>query len=297
MITTLCIGAGGIKGLSIISALKYLNDQNYIDFNKIETYSCVSVGAIIGILLIIGYKPNDIYNIKFDFDTLSPYFSLDLLFEKYGFDNGDKIIDFFNKIILNKIDNINITFLELYNLTKKEFLISTTNYTQNCEKIFNYKDTPDVPVILAVRMSISIPIIYTPILYKNDYYIDGAIINKVYIPKNSNPENTLVIYLDKYKPPENITFTDLIIGIIFIMSDNMIRYDINKYKCLIIKSSNKINCVDYTKIDINELYLIGEIAAKKYLIKEVKKNIKNTKINIIKNILNDIIIKIENINN
>ena len=298
MITTLCIGSGGIRGLSMISALKYLYEQNYIDFEKIKTYSCVSVGSIIGILLLVGYSINDIYNIEYDFDLLSPNFSLDLLFEKYGFDNGDNIIEFFNKIILKKINNINITFLDLYNLTKKEFLIVTTNYTQNCEKIFNYKETPNVPVMLAIRMSISIPIIYTPILYENNYYIDGAIINKVYIPKNSNPENTLAIYLDNYKPPTEMTLQNIIVGLIFIMSDQMLKCDTNNYNCLLIDSPNTIGCFDYssmTKEKKNVLFSIGEMTAKKYLIKELKKNINNKKTNIIKNVLNDIIIKIENI--
>ena len=73
----------------------------------------------------------------------------------------------------------------------------------------------NVPVILAMRMSIGIPLIYTPVMFENDYYVDGGLTNNVYILENSNPEKTLIIHVNKYKPPEILSIKDILLGSIF----------------------------------------------------------------------------------
>ena len=303
MIDTICIGAGGIKGISFISALNYLEKQNYINIKNINTYSCVSVGCFICILLIIGYSIDELYELtkKLDYEEIKPDLDLDLMIDKYGFDNGDKLIEYFKNIMSKKKYNPNISFLELYKLTKKEIYIATTNFSKNTEKIFNYKDTPDVPVYVALRMSISIPLIYTPIMYENDYYVDGGLTNNVYILENSNPEKTLIIYVNKYKPSKILSIKDILIGSIYIMCDQIIKKNLDNYNCL------KINCIDIifsleNKIttELIELLLFnGKCSAEIYLknnlknkIKKLKNNIKNKKLNIIKDILNEIIEKV-----
>jgi len=305
MIDTICIGSGGVKGISFISALNYLEKQNQIDIGKVNRYTAVSVGSMICLLLVIGYKINELFDLmkELDYNKIRPELNLDLMIDKYGFDNGETVILFLKKMLLKKINNSDITFLELYKLTKKEINIATTNFSKNKEKIFNYKDTPNVPIFLAIRMSISIPLIYTPVMYENDYYVDGALTNNVYIPENSKPENTLVLYLDKYIPSNILSIKDVLLGSIYIICDQIIRKDINKYNCL------KINCIDIffsSECDINKdiidiLILNGECSAENYLrkgiknkIKELRKGIKNKKSNIIKDTINDIIEKIEN---
>jgi predicted acylesterase/phospholipase RssA len=307
MIDTICIGSGGIKGISFLAALNYLEKHNHIDLEKVDKYTCVSVGSIIGILLVIGYKITELCDLikELDYNEIKPDFNLDLMIDKFGFDNGDTLMIYIQNIILKKIDNINITFLELYNLTKKEIYIATTNFSKNQEKIFNYKDTPNVPIILAIRMSISIPLIYTPVLYENEYYVDGALINSIYVFNNADLEKTLLIYVNNYVPPPINSIKDILIGSLRIMCDQTIRKDIDKYNSL------KINCIDIlfsaeseiSKDIIELLILNGECSAENYLrnriknkIKELKKDIKNKKSNIIKDTLNEIILKIENDN-
>lgn len=301
MIETICIGSGGIKGISFISALNYLEKHNHIDISKITKYTCVSVGSIIGILLVVGYKLDELCNIikEINYNEIKPDLNLDLMIDNYGFDNGENIIIYLKNKLLKKINNVDISFLELYKLTKKEIYIATTNFSKNTERIFSYKETPDVSVCLAIRMSISIPLIYTPILFENDYYVDGALTNNVYIlDDNNEPEKVLIIYVNKYLPAEIKSIKDILLGSIFIMCDQIIKKDINKYNCL------KIDCIDImfssetemTKDIIELLLLNGECSAENYLrqklkykIKELKKDIKTKKSTIIKETLDTII--------
>lgn len=305
MIDTICIGTGGIKGISYVAALNYLEKQKYINFENINLYTSVSVGSIISVLLIIGYKINEIYDLMqdTDYNEIKPDLNLDLIINKYGFDDGEKLMTFLKNILLKKINNSDITFLELYKLSNKELCIVTTNFSKNTEKIFNYKDTPNVSILLALRMSISVPLVYTPCIYENDYYVDGGLTNNVYIPDNCNPENTLILIVDKYIPPETLALTDIIVGSICIMIDKLIKKDIEKYNCLKINCANIIfssEC-DITKEMIELLILNGECSAENYLkrkikyeIEELKKNLDKKKSNIITDVLDDIIIKIEN---
>ena len=301
MINTICIGSGGFRGISFLSALIYLEKHNDIDIEKVKTYTCVSVGCFISLLLIVGYTLNDLYDTLKETEKYKPEMNLDLIFDEYGFDNGQKLILYFKSLLLKKIDNPDISFLELYKLTKKKIYVATTNFTKNEERIFNYKDTPHVPVVLAIRMSMSVPLIYTPVLYENDYYVDGALTNSVYIPPNSKPENTLLIYLDKYKPSPITSMKDILFGSIFILANQLIKKDISKYHCLKINSDDIITISSELSIEIIKLLIsLGENVAEEYLtnkikyqITELKKNIKTKKSTIIKNLLNEMIEKIE----
>jgi hypothetical protein len=299
MIDTICIGSGGIKGISILSALYYLERNNYINIEKITTYTCVSVGCLIGILLIVGYKLIEICDIikNTDLNEIKPDLDLDLMIDYYGFDNGEKLINYIKNIVLKKLNyNNDITFLELYKITNKELYIATTNFTKNTEKIFNFKDTPDVSVFLAIRISISIPLIYTPIIFENDYYVDGALINSVYILKESEPEKTLVLYTKKRTPSKILSITDILIGSISIICDQLIIKDIHKYNCVILDCLKDIvfsSELEITKELVDLLFANGEYCAENYLknkiknkIKKLKKDIYNKKSNIIKDIYN-----------
>ena len=54
----LVISGGGIKGLSGLGALQYLEDNKLLE--SINTYIGTSIGGIILYLLAIGYKPIEI---------------------------------------------------------------------------------------------------------------------------------------------------------------------------------------------------------------------------------------------
>ena len=51
-----------------------------------------------------------------------------------------------------------------------------TNLSKYKMKKFNYIDTPNVKVIDAIRMSISIPFVFTATVFENDTFVDGGLI-------------------------------------------------------------------------------------------------------------------------
>jgi len=170
------MSGGGIKGISFIGALKAL--ENYKILNDIETFAGTSVGALIIVFYIIGYNIDEIFEfIKyFDVTKMSSIDSLNTIISSFGFDDGKKIDIILTKIFQCKNINPNITFQELFVLTKKEIIITSVCINTMDVVYMSYKSHPNMSVRLAVRMTISIPILFTPIFFENKFYIDGGCI-------------------------------------------------------------------------------------------------------------------------
>lgn len=89
----LVISSGGTKGIALMGALNNFSDVYPI--NKIKYFTGCSVGAIICLLLNIGYSINELNDIilKINYDLFQEIKLLNLL-EKCGFDDGTKFLNF-----------------------------------------------------------------------------------------------------------------------------------------------------------------------------------------------------------
>lgn len=84
-------------------------------------------------------------------------------------------LDWVEKVVEKKIEKKKIKFLELYQKTNKELNIVATNMNTHELAIFNHKTSPDLIVSQAVLISMSVPFLVCPRIYKNDVYLDGGI--------------------------------------------------------------------------------------------------------------------------
>lgn len=170
------ISSGGNKGIALIGALNEF--INHYPLEKIKYYTGCSVGSIICLLLNIGYNIYELNEIMFkiNFGNFQDLKIINLI-EKCGLDEGIKFTNFFKAIIINKNYNQNITFKELYELTNKILTIVVVNITKGIPEYHNYINTPDMCIVLSIRMSINIPILFAPIFYKGCFYVDGALLD------------------------------------------------------------------------------------------------------------------------
>ena len=168
----LMLGTGGIKGIAHLGVLKAMNEYNIL--NNIDEIVGISVGAFIAVALVSGMNVADMIDLLMLFDIskiVNPQFEH---LEKYGLDDGRNIIIFMKKILSTVNIGPDITFKQLYNLTKKKLIIVATCLNTQSTESFAYDTHPDMSVLLAMRMSISIPIYFTPVTYNNKLYVDGA---------------------------------------------------------------------------------------------------------------------------
>lgn len=172
----LIISSGGNKGISLIGALNELN--KYYPIEKMKYYTGCSIGSIISLLINIGYNNNELNDIifKINFGNFQDLKFINLI-EKCGLDEGTKFTNFLKALIINKNLNSNITFKELYDITNKILTIAVVNITKGISEYHNVFNTPNLSILLSLRMSSNIPILFSPILYNDNYYVDGALLD------------------------------------------------------------------------------------------------------------------------
>lgn len=293
VIDTICLSGGGINGLSFIGALKYLEKCNYINLNNINHFIGTSIGSIICLFLVLGYNLNEIKDFIITFDTKplnnSNNNNLDNILINYGINNGDTFIIIFINLIKSKINIENINFIDLYKITNKKFSIIGTNFTKSCEECFNYETTPLMSIIIALRISISVPIFFAPVYYNNYYYIDGGIYNNLGL-NYSNIDTTLGIYIKLNINNMNInSIIDIFIGTLNIIFNSISEKNINKLSNVIQIINEPINYITYS-LTLEEKYkliLLGVKYSKIYLKNIYIDNIKKIIFNIINKIINN----------
>ena len=275
-INHLIISGGGTKGISYIGALMFI--ANKIDCTLIDSFSGSSAGSMICLFLNIGYTLKELRDIFFLLDfTIYSDMKIDNMFNIYGFDDGNKFINLIKSIIINKGHDPNITFKRLYEITSKELYITGTNITTEKPEYFSHISTPDMKIIEAIRVSISIPLFYSPVNINNNLYIDGAVLspypNKCV--KNKTGNKLGLILDNRNKNNNEINSIDSYLSKILNTCYNYCLFKlINKQKkeIIIIKIKDNVNAYNFC-IDFNvkkKLYISGINSSIKYYNKYFK---------------------------
>ena len=171
------ISGGGVKGFCILGAIKKLMELNII-LNP-DTYCGTSVGACISILLLIGYHPDDIYEVlqSIDLSMLIDY-NEDILDDSYiGIVKSDPVMSIISTMLKRKDIDSKITFKELFNKFKKKLIITGVCLNDLSINYFNHETYPNMPVLKAVRISMSIPFIFKPVKFNGKLWVDGGCLN------------------------------------------------------------------------------------------------------------------------
>ncbi len=176
----LVISGGSIKGIAFIGSLKALHDNKYLKY--IDTFAGTSVGSLIASLIVIGYTPDELLEFveKFDLTKLLSINVMNLPYQ-YGLDDGKRLMYVVEKLIAGKGFSPKITLFDLYEQTKKHLII--TSVCLNTSKIvyLDYLNYPQMLLVNAIRMSTSLPGLFIPFVYENNYYVDGGCINNYII--------------------------------------------------------------------------------------------------------------------
>lgn len=202
-IDTLVLSGGEIKFIAQMGALHYMENIGILD--NIQTLAGTSAGCCIASLLVIGYRPVEIYhffmnaNVK-NFRNISAY----NFFSKLGLDDGKRFVMITKKLIKAKSVDPNITFKELHRKTGKNLIITGTCVNDKKTYYFSHDTEPDMRLIDAMRISISIPIIFTPRKYKGMVFVDGGCTDNYPIALfNYKIDQVIGIYVSEKKFVDN----------------------------------------------------------------------------------------------
>ncbi|MDP3990439.1 MAG: patatin-like phospholipase family protein [archaeon] len=151
----LALGAGAARGFIHIGVLKVLHKHNILP----DFIAGTSMGAAIGALYGAGYSPNEIKDVA---KTTKWKGVVDFTIPKSGLLKGELVEGKLRRILKNKtFDGLSLPLQ-----------VVSYNITKNKTVIFSKGD-----VARAVRASISIPGIFTPLVIDGDNYVDGMLGN------------------------------------------------------------------------------------------------------------------------
>ncbi|KYZ77175.1 patatin [Anaerosporomusa subterranea] len=192
----LALSGGGLRGLSHIGVLKALQDNAI----PIDFIAGTSAGSIIAALHSCGYRPDemqstakslsvsDLIKVKIPFSAMIKQGKKWLFGRKHrvlppfpsGIIQGDRIEKYFSRFWLNRTVRdtaipIALTAVDLYSADTVFFLTPHPGMRE----ILNARYYYNTSLSEAVRASISIPGVFTPVKYRGMMLVDGAVKNNL----------------------------------------------------------------------------------------------------------------------
>ncbi len=196
---TLVLSGGSIRSICILGALQYCEDNKLLD--SIETVVATSAGSIIAYLTILGYSPIDLISILCShklFKNQLPVFDVMSLISGEGAISFLPFQDLLEKLTIDKTGML-LTLRQLFDIFGKKLVVSTLNYSKREIEYISYKSHPDMPCLIALRMSTALPLVFPMVSYMGCKYLDAGMIENFPIGYLKQTDtNTLGICIEPY---------------------------------------------------------------------------------------------------
>jgi len=154
------LGGGAARGLAHIGVLKVLEENGL----KPDFVAGTSMGAVIGALYAGGYQPREIEHLALGLDWKKMLGRLDLAPLTVGLLKGKRVVSLIESILGN------LTFSQL----KYPFACVATDIITGEQVVMR-----DGSLLEAIRASISLPGIFTPVASQGRFLVAGGLINTV----------------------------------------------------------------------------------------------------------------------
>lgn len=193
------MAGGGVRAISHIGALVALHEKNLLC--HVKEWIGVSAGAFIATLCSSGFTVPQLKDLSktVDFTTIhsdEPESVFQFL-ESFGLDDGSGLERFIEGYLKQKGFDRTSTFQDLYQRTGVGLRMWATELKTRIPVEFSTQKTPTTPVLFALRASMSLPILFTPIREPTTgrILVDGGILGNYPILHLSKKERDAVIGL------------------------------------------------------------------------------------------------------
>ncbi len=246
---SLVLSGGGARGIAHIGVIEELENNGF----EIISIAGTSMGALVGAIYANGklneYKKWLCTLTKFDVFKL-----MDFTLSKQGFVKGDRIFKKMTEFIGDvKFEDLSIPLS-----------VTATNISAGKEVVFTKGN-----LIEAVRASVAIPTVLTPVKKDKHFLIDGGVINNLPISNLKRFENDILVVVDvnanptNSKPKLKMNYFDIIGKSIMILIEKVSEHTIEIYQPdVVVKIQNDAaNVLDFYKAD--KMIKMGKDKAKK----------------------------------
>lgn len=197
---------GGTLGTAYVGVMEELEKKAILQ--NIIRCGGASVGSINAVLFALGYSSSEVWELlkTTNFAEFQDYRlplkidSLFRLFSRYGLYPGDVFKQWIGELIAHKAGRKDITFRELKSMGAPDLYLIGTNLSSAYYDVYCALKTPDFPVVDAVRISMSVPLMFSAVRGKQGIVsVDGGVLNNYpvrlfdrgkFIDTDQNPTHT-----------------------------------------------------------------------------------------------------------
>lgn len=187
----LAFEGGGIKGIAYVGALEVLEEKGLYP-QHIHRVSGASSGSFLAAMVAVGYSSADLQKMMVDTNLSSVMQDARLglvtgvfnMVTVYGLNPGQRLLDYLGEQLKARTGSADVTFHQLLERCGRELCVPVTNVSRMATEYCHPKTTPDMPVRLAVGMSMSLPVLMVPYrlvrgtdeLQTSELYTDGGLL-------------------------------------------------------------------------------------------------------------------------
>lgn len=212
---------GGILGAGFIGSIRYLEENDLL--KNVKRVIGTSAGSMAATAVALNVNSYDLQSYMLeDFNQFKDkdwglFRNIYRFVRNSGLYKGDKMYEWFGKILKKHTGNADITFKEVFYRFDKELVITGTNLDKVKIVYFNKDDYPNMPVRKALRISMSIPYIFQSVKFDNDTWVDGGVLDNYPFWYFNNSSKTLGFKLmgEEEKRDDIIIYKDKDVNHIF----------------------------------------------------------------------------------
>ena len=246
MITHLVISGGGPIMVQVLGAIQHLEKENFVDIKNIESIYGTSAGAIVGILICLGFDwetVND-YIIKRPWQDVFPI-KVQNIFDAYtkkGVFDIKTIEKCFKPLFDAKDISLDVNLSDFYKLSNIELHLFSFEINEYKVHDISYLTHPELSLLTALHMTCALPVLVTPVCADDKCYIDGGMSSNYplgYCIKSGKNPDEILGFKNKYSDEKNCinsesTILDFLLSFLFkavfsINTDNIqptIKYEV-----------------------------------------------------------------------
>lgn len=177
----LVMEGGGVRGIALASAVVELDKLGI--YSQIRRFAGSSAGAIVATALAVGYTPFETADIalgldfkRFVDDSGGIVRDAARVISNYGYCKGEYFLQWAENLIFAKTGCPRYTFGALKRDRGVDLIITGTNLTKRKLDLFSSDTVPDMAISDAIRISMSLPIIFIPVEHNGCVYVDGGVL-------------------------------------------------------------------------------------------------------------------------
>lgn len=158
-------------------------EAHHFPLNQIEGFGGVSIGALVALMLALKMPTETMRELcgplLHDGRVIAPRPDVSMLVNAYGLDDGRALRDLLRAVLERGGLSETIRFADLRRLLHLEFACIGTDLLRHERRVFSAATTPDLAVLDAVYMSMSVPFLFVPRHYDGAPVVDGALSEEV----------------------------------------------------------------------------------------------------------------------